>query len=236
MEAPHVCDHCVSSTRGNRDSFDLTSKCRSVLFGLPARAYDSGNDEMSRVFHVQNDDFPFLYFATTSWNMGAALVPLLFVPLTETSGRMPGYFGAYIIFLVFLVPCGVARGFTTMVICRFFGGGASSVAINIFGGTISDVWKGPEPRSLPMSLFGTSSVVGIALGPFVGGAVTTHLSFRWIYWILLISIGALLQSSGFFFVKPEAILSLHEKPKSGGRNNPTRNLDTQNQRSISCPW
>lgn len=52
---------------------------------------------------------PYLYFATTSWNMGAALVPLLFVPLTETSDRMLGYFGAYIVFLIFLVPCGVAK-------------------------------------------------------------------------------------------------------------------------------
>ncbi|CAD6446370.1 0c9095f5-8294-4019-bb6a-832460ceb797-CDS [Sclerotinia trifoliorum] len=145
---------------------------------------------MSALFHISNSGFPYLFFATTSWNMGAALAPLLFVPLTETSGRMPGYFGAYIIFLIFLIPCGVARNFQTMVVCRFFGGGASSVAINIVGGTISDVWKGPQQRSLPLSLFGTTSVIGIALGPFVGGAITsTYLSFRWIYWILLIIIG-----------------------------------------------
>ncbi|KAK2629328.1 hypothetical protein QTJ16_000148 [Diplocarpon rosae] len=164
----------------------------SILFGLPAGAYANGNDEMSRLFKVSNDGFPYLTFATTSWNMGAALFPLLFVPLTETSGRIPGYFGAYITFLIFLVPCGVAKNFETMVVCRFFGGGASSVAINIVGGTISDVWKGPQQRSLPMSLFGTTSVVGIALGPLVGGAIVTHLSFRWIYWVLLISVGALL--------------------------------------------
>lgn len=152
--------------------------------------------------------------------MGAALFPLLFVPLTETSGRMPGYFGAYIVFLIFLVPCGVAQNFQTMVVCRFFGGGASSVAINIVGGTISDVWKGPQQRSLPMSLFGTTSVIGIALGPLVGGAITTHLSFRWIYWVLLISIGALLPVFWFLLVETRGDIILSREAKKWRKEHP----------------
>lgn len=47
---------------------------------------------MASHFHVQNEPFPNLYWATASWNVGAALFPLVFVPLTENTGRMPGYF------------------------------------------------------------------------------------------------------------------------------------------------
>lgn len=47
---------------------------------------------MAPLWNVQNDPFPNLYWATASWNVGAALFPLLFVPLTENTGRMPGYF------------------------------------------------------------------------------------------------------------------------------------------------
>jgi len=47
---------------------------------------------MATRFSVQNEPFPNLYWATCSWNIGAALFPLLFVPLTENTGRMPGYF------------------------------------------------------------------------------------------------------------------------------------------------
>lgn len=64
----------------------------SILTGLPAGAYGSGNDQMSAEFNVDNSGFPWLNWATTSWNMGAALFPLVFVPLTENTGRMPGYF------------------------------------------------------------------------------------------------------------------------------------------------
>ena len=62
----------------------------SILTGLPAGSYGSGNEYYSQMFNVQNRPFSNLYWATTSWNMGAALFPLLFVPLTEHSGRMPG--------------------------------------------------------------------------------------------------------------------------------------------------
>jgi hypothetical protein len=64
----------------------------SILTGLPAGSYGAGNDYMASRFNVQNEPFPNLYWATCSWNMGAALFPLIFVPLTENTGRMPGYF------------------------------------------------------------------------------------------------------------------------------------------------
>lgn len=145
---------------------------------------------------------------------------------------MPGY----IIFLIFLVPCGVAQNFQIMVVCRFFGGGASSMAINIVGGTISDVRKGAQQRSLSMALFGTTSVIGIALGPFVGGAITTHLSFRWIHLVLLISIGALLLVFWFLLAETRATSSLPEMQRNGEKGIPMQNLDTQNQKSISPLW
>jgi MFS family permease len=144
---------------------------------------------MEQRFHVQNEPFPNLAWATTSWNMGAAFWPLIFVPLTESSGRMPGYFIAYFILVVSLFPSAFAQNFATLVVTRFFGGGASSVSINIVGGSISDVWYGANARSLPMSLFGFTSVVGIALGPFIGSAIQQiHKSdpWRWIFYVQII--------------------------------------------------
>ncbi|KAI4662448.1 uncharacterized protein J4E79_004738 [Alternaria viburni] len=172
----------------------------SILTGLPAGSYGAGNEYMATLFNVQNEPFPNLYWATCSWNMGAAIFPLLFVPLTENTGRMPGYFVAYIVFELFLFGSAFADNFATLVVTRFFGGGASSVSINIVGGSISDVWKGDKARSLPMSIFGFTSVAGIALGPFVGSAIvqlgypSTGLQspWRWIYYIQIIYNAALL--------------------------------------------
>lgn len=93
---------------------------------------------------------------------------------------------SYIIFVVFLIPSAVADDFATIVTTRFFGSGASSVAINLVGGTLTDIWKGEAERSMPMSIFGMTSVVGIALGPFIGGAIQHGLEWHWIYWIQII--------------------------------------------------
>ncbi|KAK8865569.1 hypothetical protein IAR55_000713 [Kwoniella newhampshirensis] len=182
----------------------ITTCFISILTGLPAGAYSAGNTYMEQDFGISQDRQPWLTWGTTSWNIGAAVFPLLFVPLTENSGRMSGYFISYIIFLIFLVPSGIATDFATMITTRFFGGGASSVAINIVGGTIADIWKGPAERSVPMSIFGMTSVVGIALGPFVGGAIQTNettIDWHWIYWIQLIFDGAMLPV--FYFVLRE---------------------------------
>jgi len=130
--------------------------------------------------------------------MGAALWPLLLVSLTETAGRIPGYFMSYIIFKIFLFPTAFAKNFATIVVTRFIGGGASSVAINLVGGSISDVWRGDHARSVPMSLFGFTSVAGIALGPFIGDVIQTiHSSdrdldspWRWIFYVQIIVNGA----------------------------------------------
>ncbi|KAJ5243829.1 hypothetical protein N7489_003925 [Penicillium chrysogenum] len=167
----------------------------SILTGLPAGTYGSGNDWMGKEFNVQNEPFPNLYWATTSWNMGAAFWPLIFVPLTEASGRMPGYFVAYVILVISLFPSAFAKNFATLVVTRFFGGGASSVSINIVGGSISDVWLGDHARSLPMSIFGFTSVVGIALGPFIGSAIVQIQKsepWRWIFYVQIIYNAALI--------------------------------------------
>jgi hypothetical protein len=64
----------------------------SILTGIPAGSYGAGNEFMTERFHVENEPFPNLYWAMCSWNVGAALFPLVFVLLTENTGRMPGYF------------------------------------------------------------------------------------------------------------------------------------------------
>lgn len=76
-----------------------------------------------------------------------------------------------------------------------------------------------------MSIFGMTSVVGIALGPFLGGAIQTNhttLNWHWIFWIQLIVDGALLPV--FYFILKETrgdvILTRKAKKirKESGRN------------------
>ena len=79
----HVWASCQSSD--NQQLVDIFDS--SILTGLPAGAYGAANDQMAAEFHVDNSGFPWLSWATASWNIGAAFWPLIFVPLTENTGR-----------------------------------------------------------------------------------------------------------------------------------------------------
>lgn len=105
------------------------------------------------------------------------------------------YFGAYFIFVVSMFGSCFAQNYATIVVTRFLGGGGSSVAINIVGGSIADIWRGDAARSVPMSIFGFTSVAGIALGPFVGSVIVQINKidpWRWIFYIQIIFNAALI--------------------------------------------
>ncbi|KAK5948170.1 hypothetical protein OHC33_010823 [Knufia fluminis] len=194
-DGPHDKDNPFNWSPAYKWTVTLTVCFISILTGLPAGAYGAGGSYVAGRFNVQNAPFDNTIWATVSWNMGAAFWPLNFVPMTESSGRMPGYFGAYIIFVLSMFGSCFAQNYATIVVTRFFGGGGSSVAINIVGGSIADVWRGDAARSLPMSIFGFTSVAGIALGPFVGSVIVQINKtdpWRWIFYIQIIFNAALM--------------------------------------------
>lgn len=63
----------------------------SILTGLPAGSYGAGGSYYAEQFRIRESPFDNSIWATVSWNIGAAVWPLIFVPLTESKGRMPGY-------------------------------------------------------------------------------------------------------------------------------------------------
>lgn len=88
-----TCFMCAVCLRSQRKPETMTDQVRrSIMLGVPAGAYGAAAEQMSSLWNIDETEFPYLSFALVSWNMGAALFPLLFVPLTENTGRMPGYF------------------------------------------------------------------------------------------------------------------------------------------------
>jgi MFS family permease len=56
------------------------------------------------------------------------------------------------------------------------------------GGTIGDVWAVNE-RGNKMATFSSILFASPCLGPLVGGYIAESVSWRWIYWVLLIFSG-----------------------------------------------
>lgn len=79
-------------------------------------------------------------------------------------GRRYIYITSFTIFLIWLIPCAVAKNIETMIVCRFFNGIAGSAFLSVAGGTVGDLFARHE-LSAPMMLYTASPFVGPEVGP-----------------------------------------------------------------------
>ncbi|EIN07314.1 MFS general substrate transporter [Punctularia strigosozonata HHB-11173 SS5] len=120
--------------------------------------------------------------------VGFGIGPLAWSPLSELYGRRPLWIIPTIIYVIFNIPCALAKNIQTLLICRFFCGIFASAPLTLAGGTISDVWDNNE-RGFAIALFAAAPYGGPVLGPIVGGFVGETVGWRWILWVNMIFAG-----------------------------------------------
>lgn len=97
--------------------------------------------------------------AITLYVLGIAIGPMFTSPLSEVYGRLPVYHAANVVFVAFIIGCGVSRNLAEFIVFRFLAGCAGGTPMSLGGGTIADLAT-PARRGLAMSLF--------SLGPLTG--------------------------------------------------------------------
>ena len=90
--------------------------------------------------------------SVTMFVIGFGVGPLVFAPMSEEVGRKPIYVVTLFVAVVFIVPCGAAQNIATLLICRLIDGTAFSAPMTLIGGSLADIWEGPE-RGTAMAIF-----------------------------------------------------------------------------------
>ena len=118
----------------------------------------------------------------TSYIVAAAI-------MTPPSGFLANKFGrqrvlmvAVVGFVVASVLCGMAQSLPQIVVFRLLQGFFGAALVPIAQSILLDIYT-PEERGSAMALFGVSVMVGPVLGPVIGGWLTDHFSWRWIFYI-----------------------------------------------------
>jgi len=62
-------------------------------------------------------------------------------------------------FVIWIIPCAVARNIQTMLVARFFDGLAGSAFLSVAGGTVGDMFARHE-LSFPMMVYTASPFIG----------------------------------------------------------------------------
>jgi DHA2 family multidrug resistance protein len=105
-------------------------------------------------------------------------------------------------FVAASVLCGLAQSLVQIVAFRLMQGFFGAALVPIAQSILLDIYT-PEERGSAMALFGVSVMVGPVLGPVIGGWLTDHMSWRWVFYIN-VPIGALAFSGISAFMRTDA--------------------------------
>lgn len=136
---------------------------------------------------------------TTGFVIFLGVGPLILAPLSETFGRRRIYIWSFTIFTLLQIPTALSPNIACLIAVRTISGFFGSVGIANGGGTINDMYESHERAGI-FGWYLLGPLLGPSLGPLFGGLIVTHLSWRWIYWVLAI-VCTFNTTIGFLFLR-----------------------------------
>jgi len=153
----------------------------SFMAGLDATIVNIALPTISKAFDVST--------VTSSWVLNAYLIVLVSLLLASSRlGDIRGYRGVFLAgFLVFTVGsglCGLASGISVLIASRMLQavGGAIIAAL---GAVMVTSYLSPSLRGQALGIVAMFTMLGAALGPVLGGFLTSALSWRFIFYVNL---------------------------------------------------
>jgi DHA2 family multidrug resistance protein len=135
----------------------------------------------------------------TSYIVAAAIMTTPSGFLATRFGRKRVLMAAVVGFVVASVLCGIAQSLVQIVAFRLLQGFFGAALVPLGQSVLLDVYS-VEERGSAMALFGVSVMVGPVLGPVIGGWLTDHYSWRWVFYIN-VPLGALAFAGISFFLR-----------------------------------
>ncbi|OAA74693.1 MFS multidrug transporter [Akanthomyces lecanii RCEF 1005] len=141
-----------------------------------------------------------------------AFGPMVLAPCTEVFGRRP----VWIICACYYVAWNTAAGFSkspgVLIVCRIMSGIGASAEFAVTSPVLADIWT-PDQRGKSYAISTFLPLLGPALGPIIGGAVTQTIGWRWIFYILSIFDGLLIVTGVFLLPETYKVILLQSKAK-----------------------
>ncbi|WP_194244283.1 MDR family MFS transporter [Nonomuraea phyllanthi] len=149
----------------------------------------------------------------TAFALTSAIATPLYGKLSDMYGRKNLYLSAIVVFVAGSALCGLAQSMGQLVAFRALqgigAGGLMVLNMTIVGDLVT-----PRERARFQGIFGAVFTLATVAGPILGGYLTEHVSWRWIFYINL-PLGAIALAVAFAVLKLPKRVSPHRIDWSG---------------------
>lgn len=153
-------------------------------------------DTLAKDFHTSIST---IQWVTTGYLLALAVV----IPVTGWAvhriGAKPLYITSLVLFIIGSILCGCAWSATSLIVFRVLQGIGGGMIMPV-GQTIMARTAGPKKMGQVMGIIGVPTLLGPILGPVIGGAIVTNISWRWIFFVN-VPIGIVALFLAFKFLK-----------------------------------
>jgi DHA2 family multidrug resistance protein len=123
-----------------------------------------------------------IQWVVIAYFIGAAVSMTMVAYLAERIGHRNCYLAGLGTFVFMSVLCGAAGSLEFMIGARLLQGVAEGLVVPVGLLILYDAFP-VEQRGLAVGVFGLGGVFAPAVGPSLGGYITEHLSWRWVFYV-----------------------------------------------------
>ena len=135
--------------------------------------------DIERAFHASLSD---LQWVISAYALTLAAFLLTAGSLADLYGRRRLFASGITIFTAGSLACGLATGSTFLAIARGAQGVGGAIMFATSLALLAQAFQGKD-RGIALGIYGATTGIAVAVGPVLGGLITTDLSWRWIFYV-----------------------------------------------------
>lgn len=171
----------ASGASASRAVLIITVMLATVMQTLDITIVNVALPHMEGALSANNDQ---IAWVLTSYMVAAAIFTPLTGYFTDRMGRKRFFLGSVALFTAASVLCALAQNIEQMVLFRLIQGVGGAALVPLSQAIMVENFP-PEERGRAMAIWGMGVMVGPILGPTLGGYLTQHFDWRYIFLINL---------------------------------------------------
>ncbi|KAF8546911.1 MFS general substrate transporter [Imleria badia] len=182
-----------SNTRKNAILFVISGA--SMIAGLCANIQNPANSQIEQELHATASE---ISLSLSLFILVQGNFPLVWSAVSEIKGRKLVYLLSITLFTVGSAIVAISKTIGLVIGMRVVQAAGSSAVIAIGAATLADIYE-PHERGTMMGVYYSAPLLGPSIGPILGGGLTQGLSWRAVFWFLVIWGGVIFSAFLFLF-------------------------------------